>query len=384
MKKIGILGSTGSIGKNTLDILSRRSDLFSVSYLSANRNAELLLEQARIFKPARAALMNEKVGAEYRLRFREVGVELLSGFEGILALSGEDVDLMVNALVGAIGLRPTLNALKPGKRVALANKETLVLGGKLVTEKAREMNAELIPIDSEHSAILQCIVGERKEDIKKLILTASGGPFRQWSTEKLKNVSIKDALNHPNWDMGSKITIDSATMMNKGLEVIEAFWLFDLDADRIEVLIHPESIIHSLVEFVDCSCKAQLGLPDMRAPIQYALTFPERIQLEIPELNLASLGKLTFEEPDVKKFRCLKLAFDALRQGGTAPGVLNASNEEAVNLFLNEKIHFNQIPYLVEDALEHCGTNSYHGVEDLLNFDEMARNRVREKYEQSF
>ncbi len=385
MKRISILGSTGSIGKNSLDVVSRQKERYCIAYLTANRNLERLLEQAKRFHPKAVVIIDTNRVAEFKPQFQQIGVELLSGFEGLLEISArDDVDIVINALVGAVGLRPTLNAIKPGCRIALANKETLVLGGELVMARCKEQGAELVPIDSEHSALLQCLLGERTEDIEQLILTASGGPFRKKAVEEFREVTLGEALNHPNWNMGPKITIDSATLMNKGLEVIEAFWLFGLELSKINVVIHPQSIVHSLVEFVDGSVKAQLGLPDMRVPIQYALTYPKRLSATFPRLDLAEWQKLTFEAPDLEKFRCLKLAFAALEQGGVAPAILNASNEEAVNLFLSERIRFDQIPELVESALNSCETNSYHDIDDLLQYDQMARSHVIDKCKSSF
>ncbi len=378
MKRISILGSTGSIGTNSLDVIGQQQGAFSVAYLSTNRNVELLLQQAARFRPRAVAVVEHDGIEAYAEEFAALGVELLRGFDGLLELSSrDDTDIVINALVGAVGMQPTLNAIKCGHRIALANKETLVLGGELVMSQVAACGAELVPIDSEHSAILQCLAGERRQDVARLILTASGGPFRQ--TSDLRDVTVAQALNHPNWDMGPKITIDSATLMNKGLEVIEACWLFGMPPSSIDIVVHPQSIVHSLVEFVDGSLKAQLGLPDMRIPIQYALSYPERMRTELPRLDLAGLQELTFEPPDLNKFRCLKLAFEALEAGGAAPAVLNASNEETVSLFLAERIRFDQIPDFVEGALNDCGANGYQGVEELLHYDSMARAYVREK-----
>ncbi len=377
MKRLSVLGSTGSIGSNTLRVAAALRDQFEVAYLTTHRNARLLLQQVREFRPRAVAIFDETVASAHTVEFRKLGVEVYGGFPGLLEISRQqDVDIVVNALVGAIGLQPTLNALRKGRRVALANKETLVLGGKLVMQKASQVGAEIIPIDSEHSALLQCLAGEEANAVRKMVLTASGGPFRERAAGDFQNVTVDEALNHPNWDMGPKITIDSATLMNKGLEVIEAFWLFGLDISAIEVVVHPQSIIHSFVEFEDCSIKAQLGLPDMRVPIQYALTYPERRPAEFPRLDFTQLSELTFEQPDFEKFRCLDLAFQALRAGGAAPAVLNAANEEAVSLFLSRKIKFDQVPALVEDALTNCDYNSCSSVEDLLRYDTCAREHV--------
>lgn len=376
------MGSTGSIGANCLNVVDAQTGKFTVNYLTSHTNIQLLFEQAVKFRPKAVAIIKEDRVPEYLPRFKEIGVEVYGGFEGILEICDrDDVDIVVNALVGAVGLKPTLKAIKKNMRIALANKETLVIGGQFVLEKARREGAEIIPIDSEHSALLQCIQGEDQENIKCVILTASGGPFREFSVEDLSDVTVEQALNHPNWDMGPKITIDSATLMNKGLEVIEAHWLFNLEASQIQVVIHPQSIIHSLVEFADGSVKAQLGLPDMRIPIQYALTYPGRLLADFPRLDFRSLKELTFEQPDFEKFQCLRLSFDALEIGGAAPAVLNAANEEAVNLFLSQKIGFNQIPRIVESALANCQDNHCASVEDLLQYDELTREYVLNGYD---
>ncbi len=381
MKRISVFGSTGSIGTNTLDVVARNREAFEIRYLTTYQNVALLFEQAEKFKPQAVAIFDESKVAGFFPRFKELGVEVLTGYEGLLEISKkEDVEIVVNALVGAVGLRPTMNAIQKNRRIALANKETLVIGGHLVMEKAKACNAEIIPIDSEHSAILQCIVGERDADIQRIVLTASGGPFRNKKKEEFSNITVAEALNHPNWSMGNKITIDSATLMNKGLEVIEAFWLFNLKPEEVDVVVHPQSIIHSFVEFNDGSLKAQLGLPDMRVPIQYALTFPVRMPANFPRLDFNELYKLTFEQPDTEKFLSLKLAFDALREGGSAPVILNASNEEAVNLFLTKRINFDQIPIIVEDALANCNLKNYDSVEDLMSCDKYTREFVLSKY----
>jgi len=377
MKRISLLGSTGSIGTNCLNVVERQKNEFVVNYLTSYKNIQLLFEQASKFHPKAVAIVkNEKV-MKYLPRFKEIGVEVYTGFEGILEISRkEDVDILVNALVGAVGLQPTLNAMRKNVRIALANKETLVIGGKFVMEKAQKEGAEVIPIDSEHSALLQCIAGEDIEKIACVFLTASGGPFREISGDDFSNVTVEQALDHPNWDMGSKVTIDSATLMNKGLEVMEAHWLFDLKPAEIQVVIHPQSIIHSMVEFADGSIKAQLGVPDMRIPIQYALTYPKRLSADFPRLDFRTLKELTFEQPNFEKFRCLKLAYEALETGGAAPAVLNAANEEAVDLFLTRKIGFEKIPQIVEKALTNCKFNSCDKVEDLLQYDKLTREYV--------
>lgn len=377
MKRISILGSTGSIGTNCLNVIESQQGEFQVNYLTNYKNIQLLFEQAEKFRPNAVAIFENDKVAEYLPRFKKIGVEVYTGFEGILEVSRkEDVDILVNALVGAVGLQPTLNAIRKNVRIALANKETLVIGGRFVMEKARQEGAEIIPIDSEHSALLQCIAGEDSEKIKCVYLTASGGPFREFSSDDFSNVTVEQALNHPNWDMGQKVTIDSATLMNKGLEVIEAHWLFNLKPAEIQVVIHPQSIIHSMVEFADGSIKAQLGVPDMRIPIQYALTYPKRLSADFPRLDFLTLKELTFEQPNFEKFRCLKLSYQALETGGAAPAVLNAANEVAVNLFLTRKIGFEEIPQIVEKALTNCKFNNCDKVEDLLQYDKVTRDYV--------
>ena len=351
MKKVFILGSTGSIGVNCLNVISKLKDDFEVTGLTVNSNIKLLLEQIGEFNPGVVGVRDLNAAKKISNKL-PAGCELLVGEEGLIKASIEaEYDIFMGAMVGFAGLAPTIEAVKRGKRIALANKETLVVAGELVTNLCRENNSEIIPVDSEHSAIYQCLIGENLNEVEKLILTASGGPFLNKDKSFFENATVDQALNHPNWKMGSKITIDSATMMNKGLEVIEAHWLFGLPVEKIEVVIHPQSIIHSMVQFVDGSIKAQLGLPDMRLPIQYALTFPERLQNDIERTNLPKIGSLTFFEPDLTKFECLKLAFEALSEGGTAPCILNAANEVAVNKFLKKEIKFSYIPMLINKAL---------------------------------
>lgn len=352
MKKVFVLGSSGSIGVNCLNVISNLNNDFEVTGLTVNSNTELLLEQIKKFKSKVVVVRDEKAASKISGRI-PAGCELLIGEEGLLkaALEG-DYDIFMGAMVGFAGLAPTIEAVKRGKRIALANKETLVVAGEIVTDLCRENSSEIIPVDSEHSAIYQCLIGENLNEVEKLILTASGGPFREKDKSFFENATIDEALNHPNWKMGSKITIDSATMMNKGLEVIEAHWLFGLPADKIDVVIHPQSIIHSMVQFLDGSIKAQLGLPDMKLPIQYALTFPQRHLNNFDRTNLPAINSLTFYEPDLAKFECLKLAFDALSSGGTAPCILNAANEVAVSKFLHKEIKFSHIPLLINKALD--------------------------------
>jgi 1-deoxy-D-xylulose-5-phosphate reductoisomerase len=352
MKKVFILGSTGSIGVNCLNVISNLKHDFKVAGLTVNSNTDLLLEQISKYNPKVVVVRDINAAKKISVKIPK-GCELLIGEDELVNAALEtDYDIFMGAMVGFAGLAPTLEAIKRGKRIALANKETLVVAGEIVTKLVLENSAEIIPVDSEHSAIYQCLVGENLEEVEKLILTASGGPFRDKDKSFFETATVDEALNHPNWKMGSKITIDSATMMNKGLEVIEAHWLFGLPAEKIEVVIHPQSIIHSMVQFVDGSMKAQLGLPDMKLPIQYALTFPERVRNDFERTDLPSINSLTFYEPDFTKFECLKLAFDALNSGGTAPCILNAANEVAVSKFLQKEIKFSHIPLLINKALD--------------------------------
>ncbi|MBT8381991.1 MAG: 1-deoxy-D-xylulose-5-phosphate reductoisomerase [Ignavibacteria bacterium] len=351
MKKVFILGSTGSIGVNCLSVIENLSEDFEVVGLTVNSNTELLHEQVKKYNPKFVVVKDESASQNIKDKL-PTECELLTSEKGLLKASSElDYDIFVGAMVGFAGLAPTIEAVKRGKRIALANKETLVVAGELVTNLCRENGSEILPVDSEHSAIYQCLIGENLNEVEKLVLTASGGPF--WDKDKsfFENATVEEALDHPNWKMGSKITIDSATMINKGLEVIEAHWLFGLTVKKIDVVIHPQSIIHSMVQFVDGSIKAQLGLPDMKLPIQYALTFPKRVENNFGRTNLPSIGSLTFFEPDLNKFECLKLAFDALTEGGAAPCILNAANEVAVSKFLQKEIRFSHIPLLIKKAL---------------------------------
>lgn len=342
MKYISILGSTGSIGTQTLEVVSSNMDKLKVCAISGNENIDLLHKQIHIFKPNICAVMNKEKAIELKKRLGNgETTEIVSGIEGLITVSTyEKSDIIVTAVSGMIGLRPTIEALRLGKTVALANKETLVAGGSYVMETARKYNSKILPVDSEHSAIFQSLMGNSYKDISKIILTASGGPFRGKKINELEHVSVSDALNHPNWSMGKKITIDSATLMNKGLEVIEAKWLFNVEPSQIEVVVHPQSILHSAVEYIDHSVIGQFGCPTMKTPIQVALFYPERIENDYKSLSLSEIRKLTFEKPDLKTFKCLKLAYDAIEAGGTMPAVLNASNEVAVDLFLRNKIKF--------------------------------------------
>ena len=377
MKKVLVLGSTGSIGINTLNVIRKFPHKFAVSALTVNTKIDLLEKQISEFHPPVAVVKDKELAAELKKRIEDK-CEILSGLEGLIYIAANcDYDIFLGAMVGFAGLAPTIEAIKRGKRIALANKETLVVGGELVTELCRKHNAEIIPVDSEHSAIYQCLVGEKLSEAEKLILTASGGPFLNKKKSELVKVTVNEALKHPNWKMGNKITIDSASLMNKGLEVIEAHWLFGLPKEKIEVVIHPQSIIHSMVEFVDGSGKAQLGLPDMRLPIQYALTYPERLPNDLPRAQLPLLGTLTFFEPDTDKFECLKLAYDVLSIKGTAPCILNAANEIAVEKFLEGTIGFSRIPGLIIKALDKIENHIAPDIETIFECDKLTREFVR-------
>ncbi len=352
MKRLSILGSTGSIGTQALEVVTSLSGEFQIMSLTARKDAALLAEQAVAFRVSAVAIIDDSAAAEVRDRLHGTGIEVLSGREGLLEIAGrDDVDLCLNGLVGGAGMAPTIAALHAGVDVALANKESMVMAGAYITELAKKKKARIYPVDSEHSAIWQCLVGEDPAQVRRLILTGSGGPFRSWPKERLSQVTQSQALNHPNWDMGPKITIDSATMMNKGLEVIEARWLFGMEPQQVDIVIHPQSIIHSMVEFFDGSVKAQLGVPDMKIPIQYALTYPEHRPSEWDRLDLAQVGTLTFEPPDLEKFTCIALAYEALRRGGSAPAVLNMANDLAVYAFLDERLDFIDIPVVLEKTM---------------------------------
>ncbi|HSD62950.1 MAG TPA: 1-deoxy-D-xylulose-5-phosphate reductoisomerase [Ignavibacteriaceae bacterium] len=376
MKKILILGSTGSIGINALNVIRNFPGKFRISGLTVNSRIDLLLPQIEEFTPEFVVVRNAEPSKELRQRIGRK-IEILSGDEGLIEASASaDYDFLISAMVGFAGLAPTVEAVKRGKRIALANKETLVAAGELVKNLVEKHNAEIIPVDSEHSAIFQCLIGESSAEVEKLILTASGGPFREKGKEEFQKISVEDALNHPNWKMGNKITIDSATMMNKGLEVIEAHWLFNLPQEKIDVLIHPQSIVHSMVQFVDGSIKAQMSLPDMKLPIQYALTYPERLPNNFPRTNFPDISGLTFSTPDLNKFECLKLAYDTLESGVTAPCTLNAANEIAVAKFLRKEIKFPDIPALICNALEHFDNHKNPELETIIEQDKLTRNYV--------
>lgn len=372
--RIAILGSTGSIGTQALEVISAHPDTFEVEVLTARNNVELLIEQSIRYKPNMVVIGNEDLYEQLRSALESLPVKVFCGPEAIAQVCAFDsVDLVLTAMVGFSGLKPTIEAIRAGKRIALANKETLVVAGELIMKEAADKRVPIIPVDSEHSAVYQCLAGEGNNPIEKIILTASGGPFREWRLEELEKVSPGQALQHPNWCMGPKITIDSATMMNKGLEVIEARWLFGAGPDEIEVVVHPQSIIHSMVQFADGSIKAQMGLPDMRLPIQYAFSYPLRIESDFERFDFLKHPHLTFERPDTKIFRNLALSYEALRQGGNWPCILNAANEVAVDAFLKEKIRFLQIPEVIEQTLGRSTYIKAPQLEDLINSDLQAR-----------
>jgi 1-deoxy-D-xylulose-5-phosphate reductoisomerase len=377
--EIALLGSTGSIGTQTLEVVDLFPDRFRIRSLTAGGNYALLAEQALKYRPELVVIRNEAVLPDLRELLAGSGVRVEGGAQAVeSAVEIGGIDIVVAAIVGYAGLRPVVRALERGLKVAIANKETLVVAGELVEAVRRQHGGTLLPVDSEHSAILQSMAGESRDAIERLILTASGGPFRNHTAEALERVTAAEALRHPNWSMGSKITIDSATLMNKGLEVIEAYWLFGLPAERIDVLIHPQSIVHSMVEFVDGSTKAQLGAPDMKVPIQYALTYPERLAAPHPRIDWQRISSLEFGRPDTARFPCLRLAYEALRSGGLAPAVLNAANEAAVELFLQDRIGFMDIPRLIEKALTQVPSCDVLTLEELAGCDAEARRRVKE------
>lgn len=375
MKKIAILGSTGSIGTSALKVIETNPDKYSVSALTAGNNIELLFEQISRFRPKVVAVSDESQAKNLRDRLSgKYETEVLFGIEGFIQIASlSDADTVVSAMSGAAGLVPTYEAIKSGKEIALANKETMVMAGSIIMNMAEKSGVSILPIDSEHSAVFQSLQGHKKEDVRRVILTASGGPFRNMAADKLESITPAMALKHPNWDMGRKISIDSATLMNKGLEVIEAKWLFDMNIEQIEILIHPESIVHSMVEYVDGSIIAQLGIPDMITPISYALSYPQHIETSLPSLRLEDVGKLTFHKPDKKRFRCLSLAIDAIKAGGTMPAVMNGANEIAVEAFLDEKIGFLNIPHIIEKTMNAHKNAPIGNLEDVLEADLWAR-----------
>ena len=384
VKKVSILGSTGSIGCNALDVidsLNHNEYNIKVICLSTNSRISLLAEQIKKHSPETVVIGDKKAYEEFKSNFSFPETEILFGNDALSEISGRDnYELLISALVGFSGLRPTVNAIKSGKDVALANKETLVVAGKLINQLIEKYKVKLIPIDSEHSAILQCLAGENISSVSKIILTASGGPFRNKTLKQMKDITVDEALSHPNWKMGKKITIDSATMMNKGLEVIEAKWLFKTETEKIDVLIHPQSVIHSMVEFIDGSIKAQLGIPDMKIPIQYAITYPDRINSVHSKMDFNLFNSLTFEKVDTDKFRCLKIAYDVIKEDSSSAVVMNAANEIAVDLFLNGRIDFLSIPDIIERELDRHKPSPDTDLENIINVDKDTRIYLREKY----
>lgn len=372
MKRIAILGSTGSIGTQALDVISSHSDLFEAYVLTAGNNYKLLIEQARHFQPEVVVIANEQYYDTVKSSLSDLPIKVYAGSEALCdVVQDENVDIVLAAMVGFAGLRPTINAIKAKKLIALANKETLVVAGELICRLAAENNVPILPVDSEHSAIFQCL--EPGNRIEKILLTASGGPFRNYSVEELKHVTKSQALAHPTWNMGAKITIDSATMMNKGFEVIEAKWLFGVTPDKIQVVVHPQSVIHSMVQFEDGAVKAQLGMPDMRLPIQYAFSYPQRLQSNFDRLSFFDIKNLTFEQPDVNRFFCLQLAYDALQKGGNMPCIVNAANEIVNRAFIEDKIPFNRISEIIEQTMANVDFSESSELEVYLNTDKVAR-----------
>ncbi len=366
-KRIAILGSTGSIGTQSLEVIDQNPDAFEVEVLTANNNADLLIQQAKKYQPNVVVIANKEKYPLVLEALQNEDIKIYAGEEALAqVVEMETIDLVLTAMVGYSGLIPTYNAVKAGKNIALANKETLVVAGEIITKAAREKQVDLLPVDSEHSAIFQCLVGEYMNPIEKIYLTCSGGPFRGKSLGELQNVTVDNALDHPNWDMGAKITIDSATLMNKGFEVIEAHWLFGLPVEKIDVIVHPQSIIHSIVQFEDGSMKAQMGLPDMKLPIQYAMGFPQRIPNKFPRFNFFDYPTLEFETPNTKIFRNLALAFEAMNAGGNMPCIVNAANEVVVDAFLKQKIKFLQMPEIIEKAMKRVDFIKNPGLEDLI------------------
>ncbi|AOT68243.1 1-deoxy-D-xylulose-5-phosphate reductoisomerase [Geosporobacter ferrireducens] len=380
MKKISILGSTGSIGRQTLDVVRANREAFCIMGLSGNHNIDLLEAQIKEFQPKIAAVMDHEKALELSKRLGKCSTEVLAGMEGLIAIATmEEIELLMTAVVGMVGLLPTIKAIQSKKNIALANKETLVTAGEIVMEEARRNQVKIIPVDSEHSAIFQCLKGYNLKEVNRIILTASGGPFRGFQRNQLEKVTLEETLKHPKWNMGKKISVDSATLMNKGLEVIEAKWLFDLEQHQIEVVVHPQSIIHSMVEFIDSSILAQLGCPDMRVPIQFALTYPNRVENQLQRLNFSELRELTFEKPDMENFTCLKLAIEAMNQGGSYPTVLNAANEVLVDRFLQRKIGFMDIPNEIESVLENNPFKKVEDINEIIVIDQWTRDFVNNR-----
>lgn len=381
MKKIGILGSTGSIGTQTLEIVRKEKDLRVVS-LAAGRNVDLMEKQVREFMPVLAAMWSKEAAEDLRVRVKDLPVRVVSGMEGLLEASTvEQMEVLVTGIVGMIGIRPTIAAIEAGKNIALANKETLVTAGHIIMPLSKKCGVNILPVDSEHSAIFQSMHGENRARVSRILLTASGGPFRGKRKEELADMTVEDALKHPNWSMGKKVTIDSASLCNKGLEVMEAKWLFDVKLEQIQVVVHPQSILHSAVEYVDGGIMGQMGVPDMKLPIQYALFYPDRRPMDAGRVDLCKLGRLTFEEPDTETFRGLALAYQAARRGGSLPTVFNAANERAVALFLEKKIRFLQIPELIEASMEAHRVIEEPTVEQILSAEAATYEYIKQKYE---
>ena len=383
MKRLAVLGSTGSIGVNTLDIAGRFENEFKVMALSAGTNIRLLKEQIERFNPKVVCVLNEALANTLKGEISPQKTEILFGVEGLIQIASlPEIDLVVSALVGAAGLIPTISAIKAKKSIALANKESLVMAGKIIIEEAHENGVTILPVDSEHSAIFQALVGRSKDEVNRIILTASGGPFLNLPYEKMKEVTAKEALHHPTWDMGRKVSIDSASLMNKGLEVIEARWLFGVSTEQIAVQIHPQSVVHSMVEYIDGSIAAQMGITDMRIPISYALSYPKRLRLDLPPLDLYDMDGLTFLPPDIERFPCLRLAYRSIEIGETMPAVLNSANEVAVSSFLEAIIKFTDIPEVVEKVMENHQVKPLTTLDDALRADQWAREKTKELIEE--
>ena len=379
MKNLGILGSTGSVGTQSLNVIDNNKNKFNIKFLAANTNSKLLIEQVKKFNPEYVCIYDKSKYLELKKHINSS--KILCGYDGLMELCElRNIDIVLNSIVGYSGLEPTLKIIESGTDIALSNKESIVQAGHLVINLAKSKNVNIFPVDSEHSAIWQCLVGEKKSKIRKIILTASGGPFRKLSKSKFESITVEQALSHPNWEMGRKISIDSATMMNKGFEMIEAFWLFNIDIRNIEIVVHPQSIIHSMVEFIDGSIKAQLSYPDMRLPIQYAFSFPERYNLDNLRFDIKDFYKLNFEILDLNKFKCVKLVFDSIKKGGSFPVVLNVSNDIAVDLFLNKKIGFTQIPYIINDCMNNHSFIKSPQLSDILSITNWTENYIKEKF----
>jgi len=375
-KKVTILGSTGSIGVNALNVINNLE--IDIVGLSANTNSQLLIEQAKKFQPESVSIVDEDAYLIVKDALKNTSIDVLCGKNGLLEISSRgDVDLVLNAIVGSSGMLPTIYAIRAGADIALSNKESLVMAGKIIERERKKANVNIFPVDSEHSAIWQCLVGESKEEVKRLILTGSGGPFREKKISTFKDIKPEDALKHPNWEMGKKITIDSASMMNKGLEVIEAVWLFEMDSQKVDIVVHPQSIIHSMVEFDDTSVKAQLGLPDMKIPIQYALSYPNHIKTNWEPLDLVKIKSLSFENANDERFPCIKLAYESLARGGTSSSVLNVANEQAVYRFLKKEIGFMEIPKLIEIAMDNHDWTEDPSIDDILSLEDWTTNFVK-------